>query len=49
VILVNAYLKMFEHDWVDENSPADTNSPTGDTKSVSLRSHSAREDFSSVM
>jgi hypothetical protein len=42
---MDAYLKVFEHDWVDQDSPADTNRPAGDTKSISLCSHSAREDF----
>jgi hypothetical protein len=36
---------VFEQDRVDENSPADTDGPTSDTESVSLCSHSAREDF----
>jgi hypothetical protein len=43
--LLEAYFKVFEHDWVNQNSPADTNGPTGDTKTVALCSHSAGEDL----
>lgn len=44
-ILLDAYLDVFKQDRVNENSPADTDGPASDTKTVALCSHSAREDF----
>lgn len=40
-----AYLDVFKHDWVDEDSPADTDGPASNTETVSLSSHSAGEDL----